>query len=84
MRCLQQCQDAHAELRILRLQSSNQIGEKAHGIVVLRLQGEPGNGNAACLDPLGQERGFAKPGGSRDERQGALHPLLQAQGEVGT
>src|SRR6266508_3125737 len=60
-----------------RLQSSDEIRQKACGVVLSFIQRQPGNRSLASGDPFADQRGFAKAGRSRDEGQLALQTLVQ-------
>ena len=67
---LQQVQRGLAQAGVGRLQSGDQVGPKARGIVVVRVQREPGNAHAwsTLAGPLAQQRGLARS--SRGGKQG--------------
>ncbi len=47
------------------LQGGEQVGEEADGVIVLRLEGEPGGRKRRGAEPVGEQGGFAEAGGSR-------------------
>ncbi len=69
-----------------RLQSSDEVSQKAGGVVIPFVQRQPGDRSLATGDPFADQRGFAKAGGGRDEGQFAscralVQPLDQAGAE---
>src|SRR5690348_17310255 len=64
-------------MALAALDSSNQVGEKANGFVVLWFEGEPGSRRSTSCQPIGEECGFAKTGGSREQGACSLHSLLE-------
>jgi hypothetical protein len=66
-----------------RLQSSDEVSQKACGVVIPFVQRQPGSANLrfealATGDPFANQRGFTKSGGGRDEGQFASKTLVLA------
>ena len=67
-----------------RLQSCDEVSQKACGVVIPCVQRQPGDRLRAAGDPFADQRGFAKAGGGRDEgqlvtrRETLVQPLNQA------
>jgi hypothetical protein len=69
---LEQTQHPFPNIRINRLQSRDEVSQKACGVVVSFIQRQPGDASLwfvslATSNPLTEERGFAKAGRGRDE-----------------
>jgi hypothetical protein len=62
LRAAQELKSSLPQLGIDRLQGGDQVGEKAHGVVVLRLEREPGHWRSVLDHPLSQQGRFAKTG----------------------
>ena len=76
----------------MRLQSSDEVSQKAYGVVIPFVQRQPGDADLgfealATCDPFTDQRGFTKAGGGRDEgqfaarREALVQPLDQAGAE---
>ena len=77
LRGLEHTQHPCANRRRNRLQRSDEVGQKAGGVVIPFVQRQPGDRSLATGDPFADQRGFAKAGGGRDEGQFAVQPLVQ-------
>ena len=66
-----------------RLQSSDEVGQKACGVVIPFVQRQPGHRPVATGDPFADQRGFAEAGGGGDEGQFAVQPLVQPLDQAG-
>ena len=87
LRGLEHTQHPFSNIRRNRLQSSDEVSQKAGGVVIPFVQRQPGDRSPATGDPFADQRGFAKAGGGRDEGQFAarretlVQPLDQAGAE---
>ena len=72
-----------ANSRRNRLQRSDEVGQKACGVVIPFVQRQPGGRPRAAGDPCADQRGFAKAGGGRDEGQFAVQTLVQPLDQAG-
>lgn len=68
LRRLQDTQHPGTNMRRNRLQRSNEVRQKAGGVVIASVQRQPGDRLLAPSDPGTEERGFTKAGRGRDER----------------
>ncbi|HEY3345873.1 MAG TPA: hypothetical protein VGJ97_13145, partial [Anaerolineaceae bacterium] len=66
---LEQLQRARRELGLDGLQPGDQVGLKAHGVIVVRVQGKPGEALAPRVRPFGEQGGLAQACRRGDERQ---------------
>ncbi len=66
-----------------RLHSSHEVRQKAYGVVLPFVQGQPGGWSPAPDEPLADQGGFPKAGGGRDERQLAVQTLVQPLAQAG-
>ena len=57
------------EFRIDLLQRSQQVAHEADGVVIALVDGKPGGGDVAILDPCSQQRGLAVASRCGDECQ---------------
>src|SRR6266702_2816418 len=80
---VQERECSRADARIKCLQGGNQVGQETDWLIVFALQREPGDRYAARGSPLGEQGGFAKSGGSRNEGQRTRDSLLESLDEVG-
>ncbi len=84
LRGLEHSQHPCSNIRRNRLQSRDEVSQKAGGVVIPFVQRQPGDRSLATSDPFADQRGFAKAGGGRDEgqftarRQALVQPLDQA------
>ena len=69
LRGLEHSQHPCSNIRRNRLQSSDEVSQKAGGVVIPFVQRQPGDRSLATGDPFADQRGFAKAGGGRDEGQ---------------
>src|SRR5215203_5642052 len=68
----------HAFPDIDRLQSGDEVDEKACRVAVLLVQRKPGSRSSATSHPFAEERGLAEAGGGGDEGQLAVQTLVEA------
>src|SRR5579859_8250761 len=66
-----------------RLQSRDEVGQKAGGVVIPFVQGQPGNRSPKSEGPFTEQRGFAKASRGRDEDQFAVQPLVEPLKQAG-
>src|SRR2546423_2558829 len=86
LRRLERTQHAFSNSRRNRLQSSDEVRQKACGVVIPFVQRQPGGTGPRSLDsldPFTDQRGFPKASGGRDERQFAVQPLVQPLEQAG-
>ena len=69
LRGLEHTQHPFSNIRRNRLQSSDEVRQKAGGVVIPFVQRQPGDRSLATGNPFADQRGFAKAGGGRDEGQ---------------
>ena len=87
LRRLEHSQHPFSNLRRNCLQSRDEVSQKTCGVVIPFVQRQPGDRLPATGNPFADQRGFAKPGGGRDEGQFAVRretlvqPLDQAGAE---
>ena len=55
-----------------RLQSRDEVSQKACGVAIPFVQRQPGGRSLAAGDPFADQRGFAKAGRGRDEGQSGV------------
>jgi hypothetical protein len=67
-----------SDIRSDRLQGSDEVRQKARGVVVPFVQRQPGGRSLATGDPFAEESGFTEAGGGGDEAQSAVQALVQA------
>jgi hypothetical protein len=79
---VQERECSRADARIKGLQSGNQVGEETDWLIVFALQRQPGDRDAARGSPLGEQGGFAKSCGSRNEGERTLYSFLEALGQL--
>ena len=80
---LEHSQHPFSNIRRNRLQSSDEVSQKACGVVIPFVQRQPGGRSLATGDPFADQRGFAKAGGGRDEGQLAVQTLVQPLDQAG-
>ena len=68
-----------SNLRRNRLQSRDEICQKACGVVIPFVQRQPGDRSLATGGPFADQAGFTKAGGGRDKGQLASKTLVLAQ-----
>src|SRR5207248_6303359 len=83
LRRLERTQHAFSKSRRNRLQSSDEVGQKACGVVLPFVQGQPGGRSSASSKPFTDQRGFPKAGGGSDEGQVAVQTLVQPLDQAG-
>jgi hypothetical protein len=59
------------------LQSSDEVSQKACGVVIAFAQRQPCGRSLATGDPFAEEGGFTEAGGGRDEGQSAVQTLVE-------
>ena len=69
LRGLEHSQHPFSNIRCNRLQSRDEVSQKAGGVVIPFVQRQPGDRSLATGDPFADQRGFTKAGGGRDEGQ---------------
>ena len=69
---MEHTQHALSNIRGNRVQSGDEISQKACGVVIPFVQRQPGGWSLASGDPFAKKRGFTKAGGGRDEGQSAV------------
>ena len=84
LRGLEHTQHPSPNIRLNRLQSSDEVRQKAGGVVIPFVQRQPGDRSFATGDPFADQRGFAKAGGSRDEGQFTSQTLVQSLDQART
>lgn len=67
-----------------RLQSSDEVGQKAGEVVIPLLQQQPGDRSLAPGDPFADQSCFPKAGGGRDEGQFVMQPYIQSLDQART
>src|SRR6266567_7885120 len=83
LRGLKHTQHPFPNIRRNRLQSSDQVRQKACGVVIPFVQRQPGDRSLDEGDPCTDQRGFPKAGGGRDEGQLAVQTLVQPLEQAG-
>src|SRR2546423_13816201 len=86
LRRLERTQHAFSNSRRNRLQSSDEVRQKACGVVIPFVQRQPGGTGPRSLDsldPFTDQRGFPKAGGGSDEGQFAVQTLVQPLEQAG-
>ena len=83
LRGLEHSQHPCSNIRCNRLQSRDEVSQKAGGVVIPFVQRQPGDRSLATGNPFADQRGFAKPGGGRDEGQFAVQALVQPLDQAG-
>ena len=83
LRGLERAQHPFSNIRRNRLQSSDEVSQKAGGVVIPFVQRQPGDRSLATGDPFADQRGFAKAGGGRDEGQFTMQALVQPLDQAG-
>ncbi len=73
---LEQIQCFFPQPRLEGLQRTNYIAEKAAEIVIVAVEGQPGNGEIGFSRPFDQEIGFSKAGRRSEQRQWAFDAAL--------
>jgi hypothetical protein len=82
---LKRAQHVRPGRRLNRLQSADQISQQAGRVVIVLVQGNPGHATCApTVDPFTQQRGLAKAGRGRDQRQLAVQGRVQAPRQART
>ncbi len=87
LRGLEHLQRPCSDIRRNRLQSRDEVCQKALWVVIAFVQRQPGNRLPATCNPFADQRGFTKPGGGRDEGQFAarsetlVQPLDQSRAQ---
>ncbi len=66
-----------------RLQSRDQVSQKAGGVVIPFVQRQPGHRSLAAGKPFADQRSFAKASRSGDEGQFTVHTLVQPLDQAG-
>src|SRR5438552_3031048 len=84
LRGLEHTQHAFSNVRRNRLQSSDEVSEKAWWVVIPFVQRQPGDRSLATGEPFAEQRSFTKAGGCRDEGQFAVQTLVQLLDQAGT
>ena len=82
LRRIEQGGDAAAKRGLGGLQRRDQVGQKARRVVFAGVERQPGHARSVCArrgQPLAQQRGFAKAGRRRKQRQGAPQAPVQAR-----
>ncbi len=77
-------QHAFSNIRRDRLQSGDEVSQKARGVAIRFVQRQPSGWPFATGDPFAKQRGFAKAGGGGDEGQFAVQTLVETPGQAGT
>ncbi len=67
LRGLEHSQHPFSNIRCNRLQRSDEVSQKACGVVIPFVQRQPGDRSVTTGDPFADQRGFAKAGRGRDE-----------------
>ena len=80
---MEHTQHPFSNVRGNRLQSGEEVRQKARGVAVPFVQRQPGGRPAATGEPFAEERGLAKPGGGGDEDQSAVQTLVQMLDQAG-
>ena len=62
LRGLERSQHPFSNIRRNRLQSRDEVSQKACGVVIPFIQRQPGNRSLATGDPFADQGGFPKPG----------------------
>ena len=83
LRGLEHRQQPCAHIRLNRLHGSDEVRQEACGVVIPFVQRQPGRLSLAVSDPCADERALAKAGSRRDERQFALHTIVEPLDEPG-
>src|SRR3972149_1513065 len=83
LRSVEHTQHPFSNIRRNRLQSSDEISQKACGVVIPFVQRQPGGRSLATGDPFADQRGFTKAGGGRGEGQFAVQTLVQPLDQAG-
>src|ERR671915_1319014 len=83
LRGLEYTQHSFSNVRDNRLQSSDEVSQKACGVVIPFVQRKPGGRPLAPGEPFAEERGFTKSGGGRDEGQFAVQTLVKTLDQAG-
>src|SRR5256714_14572042 len=86
LRRLERTQHAFSNSRRNRLQSSDEVRQKACGVVLPFVQRQPGGTGPRSLDsldPFTDQRGFPKASGGSDEGQFAVQTLVQPLDQAG-
>ena len=76
-------QHAFSDIRRDRPQSSDEVSQKARGLVVPFVQRQPGGRSPAAGDPFAEERGLAEAGRGGDEDQSVVRTLVQPLDQAG-
>src|SRR5215472_11981048 len=84
LRGLEHRQDPGSNRRANGLQGSNEVGQKAAGVVVPLVQRQPCGWTRTSCQPLADQGGFTKAGRGRGEREGARQALLESLNKVDT
>ena len=66
-----------------RPQSSDEVSQKACGVVIPFVQRKPGGRPLASGEPFAEERSFTEAGGGGDEGQFAVQTLVEALDQAG-
>ena len=80
---MEHTQHPFSNIRRDRLQSSDEVNQKACGVVIPFVQRQPGDRSLATGDPFADQRGFTEAGGGRDEGQFAVQTLVQPLDQAG-
>ncbi len=84
LRGLERTRYSFPNIRRNRLHSSDKVRQKACGVVLTFVQGQPGSGLSASGEPFADQCSFPKAGGGRDECQFAVQTLAKPLEQVGT
>ena len=83
LRGVEQTQHPCSNGRRNRLQRSDEVRQKACGVVIPYVQRQPGCRSLATSHPCAEQRGFPKTGGGSDESQFAVQTLVQPLEQAG-
>ena len=76
------CLCSPTQIRIVDLQSSQQIGKEADRVIFLWTKREPGSWQCTLGQPISEQGGFAEAGWGRKEYEGSLEAFLEAANEA--
>ncbi len=77
LRGLKRTQHPFSNIRRYRLQSSDEVSQKAYGVVIPIVQRQPGGWTLATGDPFADQSGLAKARRGRDESQFSVQTSVQ-------
>ena len=83
LRGLKHTQHPFPNIRRNRLQSSDEVRQKAYGVAIPCVQGQPDHRPVATSHPCADQRGFPKASGGSDEGQFAVQALVQPLEQAG-